>query len=671
MFKTGFRALLSLLLVLGIASSLSAQTKKKDQKDPLEAKRAESFLTQSGLLQKPDEMMKNWLLARIDEKQLEWDARYEKVKTDEDIAEYQKERIDYFLQQLGVMWSKKDPLNAKITGKIEKNGYRVEKILFESTPNFYVTGTLFLPLESKFKAPYPGVLVVCGHSFNGKGSDLYQRVCALGAINGLAMFIIDPIDQGERFQHMGANGKPTLSTVPAHNVVGGGSILLGRNTATFEIWDMMRGIDYLQSRSDIIPDKIGATGNSGGGTQTAYIMALDPRVQAAAPACYICNLFDNLMYIQGPQDAEQNIFGQIGFGMDHADYCIMRAPRPTMLCTASKDFFNIEDAWKSFRFAKRIYSRMGYGERMSLIETDENHGFTLRLREGSVRWLCRWLAGRDQAIFEDPAMEVLTDEEIRSISESSVIYLPKAKTTYDLNRDLAKDLAAKRKNLWKSITPEKARDMIRKTAGIRPLADIPQAKKLDRSAPNFKSDLILETDKEIYLPVRSNVKSGAKTITLFISDSGRRSAKADKLFADKDSVFAVDLRGWGETQAVGRKYYLYKWFGTDGSDYYMAYLLGKSYVGMRTEDLLSVARYLKETYNAKIELEAEGYAGTVALHAAIAEPDLFKKITIDESALPGWNTVVEQSPIAVPITDFIHGVLNYYDICDLTAFIKK
>ncbi|MDO5581214.1 MAG: hypothetical protein Q4G69_08760, partial [Planctomycetia bacterium] len=96
-----------------------------------------------------------------------------------------------------------------------------------------------------------------------------------------------------------------------------------------------------------------------------------------------------------------------------------------------------------------------------------------------------------------------------------------------------------------------------------------------------------------------------------------------------------------------------------------------SYVGMRTEDLLSVARYLKNTYNTGIELEAEGYAGTVALHAAIAEPDLFKKITIDESALPAWNTVVEKSPTFIQLTDTIHGVLNYYDICDLIALIKK
>ena len=173
----------------------------------------------------------------VDEAQARWEANYETVKTPEDLATYQKVRKDYFWRQLGALWDK-TPLNPKITGRLTKPDYRVEKVVFESLPHFYVTGTVFLPLEEKFAPPYPAVLIVCGHSNEGKAADYYQGIGILAAMNGLASMVMDPIDQGERFQHLGPDGKPFAASVSAHNLVGAGSILLGRNAATFEIWDM-------------------------------------------------------------------------------------------------------------------------------------------------------------------------------------------------------------------------------------------------------------------------------------------------------------------------------------------------------------------------------------------------------------------------------------------------
>jgi hypothetical protein len=83
---------------------------------------------------------------------------------------------------------------------------------------------------------------------------------------------------------------------------------------------------------------------------------------------------------KGPADAEQNIFGQVAFGMTQAEYVAMRAPKPTLLCTATRDSISIEGAWNTFREAKRFYVRFGYPERIDLVETDESHGFHLQLR---------------------------------------------------------------------------------------------------------------------------------------------------------------------------------------------------------------------------------------------------------------------------------------------------
>ncbi|MDD3587026.1 MAG: hypothetical protein PHQ75_07560 [Thermoguttaceae bacterium] len=681
MKRTMLRLLLGIACAMFVCAATSDQawaqkkTKKQLAQEAAAQKAKETreatLLFKSGLTQRPDLMMETWLLAEIDKAQDKWNARYESIKTVEDAQAYQKSHIDFFWKQLGQLWDK-TPLNAKITGVLNRDSYRVEKVVFESLPKFYATGTMFLPLESRFKPPYPGVLVVCGHSFNGKGSDFYQQGCILAAQHGLAAFILDPIDQGERKQHLDEKGKVYSATVPAHNLVGSGSILLGRNTATFEIWDMQRGIDYLQSRKDVIADKIGVMGNSGGGTQTAYIMALDERVVAAAPACYICNLFDTLTHVNGPQDAEQNIFGQLAFGMDHADYMIMRAPRPTMLCLATKDMFNIDDAWKSFRFAKRFYGRFGFGERMSAVETDTPHGWYPQLREGGVRWMLRWLAGRDEVVVTDPNTKHLTDEEIASVPAPGVLALPGARTTYDLNRDLAKVLTPKRNALWSKMKPADAADLLRKTAVIRPLKDIPAI--AEHKVDGVKDETILESDKGIYLPARIAVKDGCKEITLVISDSGRNGEFAKKVFADQSkSAVAVDLRGWGDSlQFEGRPYYIHTNFGPDGSDYYLAYLLGRTYVGMRTDDLFAVARYLKEKYHADLNLVADGYARTVALHAAIVEPQLFKSVTIDDpNSIETWNSLIEKSPCPIRLTDTIHGVLNYYDLDNLVKFINK
>src|SRR5262249_37791141 len=146
-----------------------------------------------------------------------------------------------------------------------------------------------------------------------------------------------------------------------HTTVGVGSIPLGRGTATFRIWDGMRAIDYVAGRKDIDAKKIGVTGVSGGGTLTSYLMALDDRVACAAPSCYLTS-FRRLLDTIGPQDAEQNIHGQLAFGMDHADYVMMRAPKPTLILAGKQDFFDIQGTRDSYQQAKNFYKRLGFAE---------------------------------------------------------------------------------------------------------------------------------------------------------------------------------------------------------------------------------------------------------------------------------------------------------------------
>src|SRR5207253_3248599 len=203
------------------------------------------------------------------------------------------------------------------------------------------------------------------------------------------------------------------------------------STATYRIWDGIRSLDYLASRLEVDPKRLGCTGNSGGGTLTAYLMALDDRIACAAPSCYLTTL-ERLFATIGPQDAEQNITGQVAFGMEHADYITMRAPRPTLMCVATQDFFDKEGAHTSFREAKEVFSKLNYADRVSLFEFDDKHGFSKPRREASMRWMRRWLLDKDDAPSEG-AFPVFTDAELQCTRSGQVLADFKDVSAFGLN----------------------------------------------------------------------------------------------------------------------------------------------------------------------------------------------------------------------------------------------
>ena len=196
---------------------------------------------------RPD-ALHNHLMGEVDQALAQRKAELAKIKTPADAKARQAKLREFFWKQLGPM-PERTPLEPVETGRVIREGFTVTKVLFQSRPKFYVTGAYFQPDQEKYPPPYPGVLVVCGHSANGKAYEGYQKACALLALNGIAAFIIDPIGQGERLQMIDEAGKAKIKgSTREHSALGEGSILLGRNTASFEVWDGIRGIDYLQAR---------------------------------------------------------------------------------------------------------------------------------------------------------------------------------------------------------------------------------------------------------------------------------------------------------------------------------------------------------------------------------------------------------------------------------------
>ncbi len=618
---------------------------------------------------KPADMMSHYLHGLAQTQFAHWKKRYEKLKTPEQIDEYQKRLRNKFIEAIGGL-PERTSLNPQITGVVRRDGYKVEKVTFESQPKHYVSAVLFLPDAPKHKPPYPGVLVPCGHSFNGKASDAYQSMGAFLALNGIAGLVFDPIDQGERGQML--SHWPKLAGTRAHTMLGVGSILLGRNTARFEVWDGMRAIDYLQSRDEVDPERIGCTGNSGGGTQTSYLMSLDNRIVAAAPSCYITS-FERLLDTIGPQDAEQNIHGQIAFGMDHADYLMMRAPTPILVCAATRDFFDIGGTWNSFRYAKRLYSRTGFAERIGLLENDAKHNYNQLQRQGVVRWMARWLLGKDEPITE-PNIKLLSDKEIQCTPDGQVMRLPGARSTYDLNRDYEKKLAERREKLWETEDRAKVLDRVREIAGIRTLRELRQPRVVNLEVVDRKGyrvrKMIVTPEDGVHLPALLFEPGSAGRTVLYIHEEGKQADAAargpiDDLIEKGRRVFTVDLRGTGETQP-GSRGSLSGATGPDWKEVFTAYLLGRSYVGMRAEDILVCARLLKQQHGVPVELLAVGDVGVPALHAAALEPELFASVKLTRS-LRAWSNVIELGRSINQQVNAVHGALRTYDLPDLAG----
>lgn len=608
----------------------------------------------------PGAMLEKYLdelaFAALDRRQ----AAYDALKTPEQIQAYQARLRAFFVQQLGG-FPERTPLNARVVGQVQGEGYRIEKVIYESLPGYLVTANLYLPSTP---GPYPGVLFSCGHSANGKAIDTYQLACALMARNGLAVLSYDPVGQGERRQYLSGAEKPVYGPTQEHHLLGLRCRLTGIEVARFFIWDGMRGIDYLQSRPDILRDRIGATGNSGGGTLTSYLMALDDRIACAAPSCYLTG-FRRLYQTIGPQDYEQNIYGQIEGGLDHADYVLLRAPRPTLMCVATQDYFDIHGAWDIYRQSKRIYTRLDAPESVDLVETDEKHGFSVRLREGATRWMRRWLLGIDAPVREAP-IKLPDEKSLLCTPEGQVLRVAGARSLFDLLAEVEKRAQPRRP------TPAG----IRTVTGIRAAAALPPVRPETRGAVTWQGrageHVILNYDAGLWLAAlhfpAANAGGGSEAI-LYLPDGGKQAGVAsgglDRQLKRGSRLLTLDLPGLGEMRPAAP--------GpagipnaVDTKQAHKALLVARNLVALRAEAILHAMRFLAATGGVHLVCGRE--AAIAALHAAALEPGLFASVELPVPSA-GWAEIVRTPDLPLAASDVVRGALQTYDLPDLIRMI--
>lgn len=577
------------------------------------------------------------------------------------------------LEEIVGPFPEKTALNARVMRTIKKEGYQVEQIVFESQPRFYVTASLYLPAGLKQQAP--AVIYCSGHNATGYRSEVYQRVILNLVKKRFVVLAFDPVGQGERLEYYDpATGQSTVGgPTKEHSVAGAQAFIAGSSQARYMIWDGIRAVDYLLTRKEVDPARIGITGRSGGGTQSAYIAALDERIYAAAPECYITN-FKRLLQSIGPQDAEQNLFHGIARGIDHPDFLAVRAPKPALVITTTNDFFSLQGARETARQVERIYAAYGQSGNFSQTEDYGGHESTRKNREAMYAFFQQHLQNPGYAGEEEVLL--LTPEELRVTATGQVATALQSETVFSLNRQESakwqEKLQEGRKNPDTHL-PAALRSA-RQLSGYQE----PPEPEEPVFAGNIKGEGYMVEKYFVageggcglpywlYVPEKPNRKA-----LVFIHPAGKQADSSRlvllrRLAEAGYTVLAPDLPGTGETQPAGYSGDSFiggVWYNL----WYASVLTGRSLAGIRAGDLVRLVRLLERNPGiAEIAAVAEGSMSPVLLHAAAFYPSISRVALI--SPLVSYHSVVDSRDYAPEfIPNCVAGALKGYDLTDLAA----
>lgn len=567
----------------------------------------------------------------------------------------------------------KTPLRPVITGTIKKDGFVVEKLYFESRPGFYVTCALFLPTAKNGKLP--AIIYCCGHSREGFRSVGYQRSILNLVKKGFIVLAFDPVGQGERIQYFDLTGKSIFGATHEHSYPGTQSFISGLSPANYFIWDGIRAVDYLLSRKEVDPERIGITGRSGGGTQTAYIAAMDDRIWASAPECYITS-FDKLLRSKGPQDAEQVLMYSLEKGFDMSDLIEVRTPKPTLMVTTTRDIFSIQGARDVFKEAQKSYAAAGASENINIVEDDAGHASTKKNRESLHAFFQKHLNNPGNS--QDLEVGLFTVEELWVTPEGQVQKLfPSSKTLFSLNEkytsDILSSLQSQRTNYSGFVKSVRGKS-IELTGYRKPVSTndyIFSGRSWFESYAVEK--YLIKGPDNYYIPLLRLVPKQVKETILLVDDRGKNYSVSEGLAGQLASrgyeVFVPDLSGVGEMCGS------YK--GGDAliqgvplNIWYAGVLTHRTPVAIRVEEIGNILDFIWSTdgFSGKITGISYGTFGSDLLHSAVIE-NRFEKIALIKPLYSFLSVVREKHYHTKFVMSAVPGIISAYDIPDLVAAI--
>jgi dienelactone hydrolase len=543
----------------------------------------------------------------------------------------------------------RSPLDAKVTGTLDRGDYEIEKVIYHSVPQFPVTANLYMPKSRRGQKPGPAVLFVCGHSLEGKAHENYQKVCVALAQAGFVVLSFDPLGQGERFQFI--DEKTGLQRVQwgttEHTYAGIPYYMAGMSIARHFVWDGIRAVDYLLTRPEVDPARIGVTGNSGGGLQTCYLMVAEPRLAAAMPCTFVMD-YESYLKTGQPQDAEQNLFAGYADGPDHDDYIAVFAPKPVHLGLAAYDFFPIEGALATFERAKKVYALFGPDapKKLGYTISPTTHCYSKYLRDAAVKFFAETLmnenAGRMSAVRGEP--ETVPPEQLNATATGQVLRdFPQCRTVSVLLRE---ELAHIAPGPCKH-EPKSLRTMLAEALGIgsnpselyeeAAWTGAPRKRTIyprvitDEPADGYRTEKVFffsEPDvcvTGVFVHTREGVAATGTEMLLLPGGTNaipNERARLVNLLEQGRNVFVFDVRGVGAVQS--RPVNPYAERSQHSPEFRMgcdAMKMKTSTLGLRVFDVLRGVDYLQMRGDAgAVSLTGVGVAASWALYAAALEP---------------------------------------------------
>ncbi|SDM69389.1 Dienelactone hydrolase [Daejeonella rubra] len=594
------------------------------------------------------------------------------LKTKQDAEKYILDVRSKIAQCFGP-WPEKTSLNARITGIIERDTYRIEKIVFDSRPGFPVTANLYVPKGRKF--PLPGVIGTCGHGDPGKATPIYQSFAQGLARQGYVVLIFDPIGQGERVQYLTKDLKPIHGIgVSEHNYSGKQMVLNGESLSSWFTWDCIRCVDYLLSRPEVDSKHIGVTGNSGGGTQATWLCGAEPRLTMAAPSCFVVGFEQNLKN-ELPADIEQCPPGAISLGLDHLDFIAAMAPKPVILLSQEKDFFDVRGAQKSYNKLKKLYKLLGAEDNIQFFAGPEYHGFSKHNREAMYSWFNKVTGISDAKSEPDLKLEEI---ELLWCTSHGQVGESGPRTLASFTKEISQSLNARRG------TPrgDGLKKLIQTALKLPSRIGTPEYRILrtdsGRHYPKkYAATYVVETEEGITLPVYrlsdteliSRPPAGIKRAVLYVSHLSADNELRQESFLRElilsepaSAVYACDVRGIGESKpnTCGDDF-----FGSYGNDYFYAahgIMLNSPYTGQKTFDLLRIIDWLISCGHEEIHLAAKGWGTIPATFAAVISENV-KQVTF-KNALSSYSEIAENEEFNWPLSTLLPGVLKHFDLPD-------
>ncbi len=566
------------------------------------------------------------------------------------------------------------PLNPRITGEVDRDTYKIEKVIFESRPKFLVTANLYIPKGRSF--PLPGVVGTCGHSVNGKAAEAYQSFAQGLARMGYVVLLYDPIGQGERLQYTDADLKPRVGVgTREHLYAGNQQFLVGEFIGTWRAWDGIRALDYLLTREEVDPKHVGVTGNSGGGTMTTWLCGVEQRWTMAAPSCFVTTFRRNLEN-ELPADTEQCPPRALGLGLDHDDFLAAMAPKPIIVLGKEKDYFDARGNEEAYLRLKRLYKLLGAEDNIDRLRGPTYHGYSQENREAMYRWFNGVTKVSD--IQTEPALTMEEDATLQCTPKGQVAGI-ESRPIYLFTEEKSESLTEDRKGLRGDSLRQAVLGALKmpEERGVPDYRILRTRKQREYPTPHSISYAV-DTEPGVHALVymlseeahHSRPPQGGARAVLYVSHHSadvelREEPLVRELLAAESAAafFTCDVRGIGDSRpdTCGVDSFLNPY----GSDYFYAIhsiMLDYPYVGQKTYDLLRVLDWLGSLGHREIHLAAKGWGTIPATFAALLS-DSVVQVTLKNNP-KSYTHIAEANQYTWPLSAFVPDVLKTFDLPD-------